>query len=243
MNSTLHPNLAPGVEPGVDSDASPDASPDALPRVRITERRLLSAAWARLEGLSLRYRRQDGRLDDQQREVYHRGHGAAILLYHPGRRTVLLVRQFRIAAWEVEAPQGAYHAGHIGHVGRDRRGTDAEPGFLLEVPAGMIERASGAATIAAEAREEAGVDIGEPHFLFAAYASPGSVTERLQYFSAPYADVQRTGDGGGLASEGEDIEVVELSVDEAWSRVQSGAIRDAKTILLLQHALLGPLRS
>jgi len=215
----------------------PPATTDAAARVQITERRLLSNAWARLEGISLRYRRQDGDLDDQRREVYHRGHGAAVLLYHPPRRAVLLVRQFRIAAWEVEAPEGAYHEGHVGHCAAD------EPGFLLEVPAGMLDRASGAETVVAEAREEAGVEIGEPQFLFAAYASPGSVTERLQYFAAPYRDAQRTGDGGGLAAEGEDIEVVELPIDEAWARVRSGAIRDAKTIVLLQHALLGPLRS
>jgi len=212
-------------------------SESGAPRVRIVERRPLSDVWARLESVSLRYRRHDGRVDDQVREVYHRGHGAAILLYHTGRRAVLLVRQFRLAAWEVESADGAHHAGHVGRCGDD------EAGFLLEVPAGMLEHGTGAGTVAAEAREEAGVQIGEPEFLFAAYASPGSVTERLQYFAAPYEDSQRIGSGGGLASEGEDIEVVELPIEEAWRQVRSGGIRDAKTILLLQHALLGPLRS
>lgn len=201
---------------------------------RIVERATLSSAWATLTRVDFEYRRHDGRLDPQRREVYHRGHGAAVLLYHRERRSVLLVRQFRLPAWEIESEHGAYHVPSASH---------ADAGFMLEVPAGILEHDSPAATVIAEAREEAGVDIGEPRFLFAAYASPGSVTERLHYFEAPFTDATRSGSGGGLASEGEDIEVIELPIESAWQRVADGEIRDAKTIVLLQHALLGPLSS
>jgi GDP-mannose pyrophosphatase NudK len=69
-----------------------------------------------------------------------------------------------------------------------------------------------------------------------AYMSPGSVTEILHFFVAEYSRAQRVNDGGGV--EEEDIEVMELSFDDALARIASGEIRDGKTIMLLQHAAL-----
>ena len=68
--------------------------------------------------------------------------------------------------------------------------------------------------------------------------SPGSVSERLSLFIADYSPADRISAGGGEASEGEDIEVLELPLDEALAMVDSGEIADAKTIMLLQHAKL-----
>ncbi len=195
-------------------------------RIAVRQREVLSDQWARLERITLDYERGDGKVETQVREIYHRGHGAAVLLYDATRRCVVLVRQFRLAAWEVE--QGAPSA-------------HQNPGFLLEVPAGVVEHGDPAETVRNEAWEEAGIRIGTPRFLYSGYATPGSVTEQLHYFDAPYQVTDRQGPGGGLAEEGEDIEVVEMSIDDAWARVDSGEIRDAKTIMLLQHALLDPL--
>ena len=193
--------------------AEPDEGSER--RVITRERTLLSDAWARLESVTFDYRDRGGSWQRQIREVYHRGHGAAILLHDVARRRVVLVRQFRYPAHAAE-----------------RRG------FLLEVPAGMLEDDDPAATVVAETEQETGYRIGEPEFLFAAYVSPGSVTERIHYFAAPYEQGDRVGDGGGLVEEGEDIEVVELDIDEALARIRDGRIEDVKTIVLLQHAAL-----
>ena len=198
-------------------------------RVRVVSRETLSDAWARLERVTLDYRRGDGRTERQVREIYHRGHGAAILLHDAARGTVILVRQFRLPVLEVE--RGTLGPG-------DPPRPDAEPGFLLEVPAGVLDGESAATRVRAEVEEETGFRVGTPRYLFAAYVSPGSVTELIHYFTAPYSDADRVGAGGGVEGEGEDIEVVELALDEALARVADGRIRDAKTIVLLQHAAL-----
>lgn len=191
--------------------------------VAVRKRTVLSDEWTRLERLELSYRRRDGEVEPQIREVYHRAHGASVLLIDVDRRCVVLVRQFRVAAWEVEKHRLS------------------EPGFLLEVPAGNVDDEDPAAAICREAWEETGIRIDAPRFLFAAYATPGAVTEQVYYFEARYTEADKLGAGGGLDDEGEDIEVVEIGIDEAWALVERGEIRDAKTILLLQHARLGPL--
>jgi 8-oxo-dGTP pyrophosphatase MutT (NUDIX family) len=74
--------------------------------------------------------------------------------------------------------------------------------------------------------------------VFEAFMSPGSVTEKLHFFVAEYAPEMRIGDGGGIAAEGEDIEVLELPIDQALAMIADGRIADAKTIMLLQYAAL-----
>jgi len=199
---------------GADADRPEDTDAD---RERIVTRdvEVLSDAWSRLESVRFDYRRRDGGWESQTREIYHRGHGAAILLHDIRRRTVVLVRQFRYPA----------HA----TTGR---------GFLVEVPAGMLEDDDPARTVVAETEQETGYRIGTPEFLFAAYVSPGSVTERIHFFAAACEPGARVGDGGGLVEEGEDIEVLETGIDEALAMIRDGRIEDMKTILLLQHAAL-----
>lgn len=184
-------------------------------RIRVKSREQLSAVWARLELIVFEYQRSNGNWQTQTREVYHRGHGAAILLYDLARKTIVLTRQFRYPAWSL--------------------GGD---GFLYEVPAGIIEANDPEHTIRAETEQETGFVIGTPRFLFKAFASPGSITEQLYYFSAPYDSGARSGMGGGLVEEGEDIEVLEISLDQAVEWVANGAIMDAKTIVLVQYAQL-----
>lgn len=190
------------------------------PRIRVLERTVLSDAWARLESVRFDYRRSDGCWQEQVREIYQRGHGAAVLLYDRERRSIVLVKQFRFPVYEEEFEVGS------------------GDGFLLEVPAGVLERSNPAETVKAEVLEETGYRIGEPEFLFTAYVSPGSVTEQIHYFAAPYDSHTRQDSGGGLEEEGEDIEVIEMSIDSALEGVKSGLIRDAKTIILLQLAAL-----
>ncbi|PWC77555.1 NUDIX domain-containing protein [Azospirillum sp. TSH64] len=183
-------------------------------RIRIRNVTLLSDDWYVLKKTTFDYRRSDGIWQTLSRETYDRGNGAALLLYDPTRGTVLLTRQFRFPA---------YVNGH--------------PEPLLEVCAGLLDDRSPEEAIRAEAAEELGVTVQAPRRVFDAFMSPGSVTERLAFFVAEYRAADRN-EGGGLAEEGEDIEVVELTFADALAMVGSGAILDGKTIMLLQYAAL-----
>ncbi|MEV0230800.1 NUDIX domain-containing protein [Nonomuraea sp. NPDC050786] len=189
------------------------------PRVRIREVRVLSCDWAVLRRTTLDYQHADGRRSTQQRETYDRGNGATVLLYDVGRGTVLLTRQFRYPA---------YVNGH-------------PDGMLLETAAGLLDDESPEEAIRREAAEETGHVIGPVRHVFDVYMSPGSVTERVHFYAAPYSVHTRQGAGGGVAAEDEDIEVVELPFNDALDLVRTGGIADAKTIMLLQWAALdGP---
>ena len=193
-------------------------SPAMAERVRVREVRVLSDDWYLLKKTTLDYKRRDGSWQTLSRETYDRGNGAAILLYDPARGTVLLIRQFRYPAF-----------------------VNGHPEPLIEVPAGLLDELSPEEAIRREAEEEAGCHVAQPRRVFDAFMSPGSVTERLAFFVAEYSAATRIADGGGLAAEGEDIEVLERGLDEALAMVTRGEIVDGKTILLLQYAKLNGL--
>jgi nudix-type nucleoside diphosphatase (YffH/AdpP family) len=110
--------------------------------------------------------------------------------------------------------------------------------LLIEAAAGLLDNASPEVRIRAEAEEEIGYRLGKVEKVFEAFMSPGSITEKLHFFIAEYEPSMRIGDGGGLASEGEDIEVLELPIDQTLTMIGDGRIQDAKTIMLLQYAAL-----
>jgi len=184
-------------------------------RIRIHKVETLSHDWFLLQKTTFDYRRSDGSWQRQTRETYDRGHGATILLYNRARRTVVLVRQFRFPTWG-----------------------DGHDGFLIEAAAGLLDRASPEERIKAEVEEETGYRVSEVRKVFEAFMSPGSVTERLYFFVAEYDPASRIGAGGGIAEEGEDIEVLELDIDVAMQMMTDGRIADGKTIMLLQYAAL-----
>jgi nudix-type nucleoside diphosphatase (YffH/AdpP family) len=188
---------------------------NAADRVRVREVRVLSNDWYVLRKTTFDYRRRDGTWQRLSRETYDRGNGAVILLYDRSRRTVLLTRQFRYPA---------YVNGH--------------PEPLIEACAGLLDARDPEACIRQEAEEETGCRIATPVRLFEAFMSPGSVTERLVFFVAEYTAGDRVSAGGGLQAEGEDIEVLEPTLDEALAMIARGEILDAKTIILLQYARL-----
>ncbi|MFP3747385.1 GDP-mannose pyrophosphatase, partial [Achromobacter sp. SIMBA_011] len=94
------------------------------------------------------------------------------------------------------------------------------------------------ARIRAEAEEETGYRVRGVRKVFEAFMSPGSVTEKLHFFVGEYDASLRTGDGGGIAEEGEDLEVVEMPLRAALDAIERGEIVDAKTIMLLQYVAL-----
>ena len=184
-------------------------------RVRIKDEHVLSHARYLLKDITFEYRRGNGEWQTQSREVYDRGNAATLLPYNLALRTVVLVRQFRLPA---------YVNGH--------------DDLIIEAAAGMLDNASPEERIRAEVEEEAGYRLHDVRKVFEAFMTPGAVTEKLHFFVAEYDPSMRIGSGGGLADEGEDIEVLELPIDSALVMIADGRIVDAKTIMLLQYAAL-----
>lgn len=188
-------------------------SKDLSDRVRIRDERVLSDERYKLSVFDFDYRRSDGSWQQQSREVFDRKHAAAVLPIDPARGTVILIRQYRLPA---------FLTGH------------REP--LVEVIAGALDDDMPEACARREAMEEAGVEIGDLECAYHCFMSPGAVTERMHLFVGTYSAASRTAKGGGLADEGEDIEVLEMTLDEALAMIGRGEIVDAKTLLLLQYA-------
>jgi nudix-type nucleoside diphosphatase (YffH/AdpP family) len=188
--------------------------PQGNPRVRLHDVEVLSDAWYVLKRATYDYEDSDGTWTEQRREVYDRGNGATILLRDETRDTVVLTRQFRMPA---------YLNGH-------------PDGMLLEAPAGLLDGDDPETAIRREAEEETGYRVGAITRIGEYFMSPGSVTERIAFFTGSYRAGERVSGGGGLAHEGEDIEVVELTLAEAIAMIERGEIVDGKTVLLLRLA-------
>jgi nudix-type nucleoside diphosphatase (YffH/AdpP family) len=169
-----------------------------------------------LRKVSFSLRRRDGQWQTLSREAYDRGNGAALLLFDPGRGTVVLTRQFRLPAFL----------------------NGCADGLLVEACAGLLDGDDPETCIRREAEEETGYRVRQPRKVFEAYMSPGSVTEKLHFFIAEYEPQDRVRAGGGLVNEGEDIEVIEMPLADALAGIARGAIQDGKTIMLLQHVAL-----
>ena len=184
--------------------------------IRNIEKKLLSDNWYRLDKYSFDYLRPDGHWERQHREVFDRGNGAAILLYNPQKRTVVLTSQFRMPT---------YVNGN-------------ETGYLIEVCAGLLDGHDPVGCIIKETEEETGYRLSEVKLVMESYMSPGSLTEILYLFIGVYEDHMKVSEGGGSDHETENIEVLELSFEDAIQMMKTGEIRDAKTIMLLQYALL-----
>ena len=188
-------------------------------RIRVKNVRVLSDSHYILKTTTFEWRRASGEWQTQHRETYDRGNGATLLPYNLAQRTVVLVRQFRYPAFV--------------------SGCDD---LLIEAAAGLLDNETPELRIRAEAEEETGYRLGAITKIFEAFMSPGAVTEKLHFFIAEYEPSMRVGSGGGLASEGEEIEVLELPIDQALAMIADGRIADAKTIMLLQYTALNIFR-
>lgn len=188
------------------------SSHDKSSRIENVRNQLLSDNWYVLRKYTYDLIRRNGERQPQSREVYDRGNGATILLYNRPKKTVLLIKQFRMPTYVNGNPTG----------------------MLLETCAGLLDNDSPEDCIRKEAIEETGFAVGKVDKLFEAYMSPGSVTEIVHFFAAEYDESQRQNAGGGV--EDEDIDVLEVSFTDALAMIKDGRIKDGKTIMLLQHA-------
>ena len=185
-------------------------------KIRKVEKTLLSDNWYTLNKYSFEYQKPDGEWEHQEREAYDRGNGSTILLYNSTEGTVVLTRQFRLPSYVNGNPDG----------------------MLIEACAGLLDQDNAEDCIKKEAEEETGFRLESVRKIYEAYMSPGSVTEIVYFFVAEYDNSMRVSSGGGLEHEQENIEVLELNFNEAIAMIESGKIKDGKTIMLLQYAKL-----
>jgi GDP-mannose pyrophosphatase NudK len=184
-----------------------------MEKIRILKEELLSDNWYTLKKFTYEILKKDGQWQNQIREVYDRGNGAVILLYNKEYKSVILTRQFRLPSFV----------------------NGNENGFLIEACAGLLDQDNPEEAIRRETEEETGYRIRDVRKIFEAYMSPGSVSEILHFFIAEYSESMKVNEGGGIEHEQEDIEVLETVFEKAMAMIETGEIKDAKTIMLLQY--------
>ena len=189
------------------------------PKIIIKNTEVLSDNWYTLNKITFDYQKKDDSWITQKREVYDRGNGAAILLYNKLQKTVILTRQFRLPT---------YVNGNA-------------TGMMLEVCAGLLDQDNPEQCIIRETEEETGYRITNVTKVIETYMSPGAVTEILYLFTGEYDESMQVSEGGGVAHEEENIEVIEMPFDQAYAMIESGEMRDAKTIILLQYTKINSL--
>ena len=189
------------------------------PKIKNIKTKILSDNWYTLNKITFDYQLKNGEWVNQSRESYDRGNGATILLYNPSKKTVILIKQFRMPS---------YVNGN-------------ESGIIIETCAGLLDGDEPETCVIKETKEETGYQINKAQKVFEAYMSPGAVTEIIHFFVAEYNEQMKVSDGGGLITEHEDIEVLEIDFQKALKMIKTGEIKDAKTIMLLQYAQINKL--
>ena len=184
--------------------------------IKILNTEILSDNWYILKKITYEFTKRDGSKQTQEREAYDRGNGATILLYNQENRSIILTEQFRLPT---------YLNGNT-------------TGMLIETCAGLLDKDNPEDCIKRETEEETGYKVSDVRKVFEAYMSPGSVTEILYFFIAAYDKSMKISEGGGVAHEEENITVLELPFEKALKMIDTGEIKDAKTIMLIQHLRL-----
>ncbi|WP_299381388.1 NUDIX domain-containing protein [uncultured Lacinutrix sp.] len=188
-------------------------------RIKNRVSKTVHKGWATLSEITFDYKMTTGNWVSKKRESYNRGDGATILLYNKEKQTVILVKQFRISAFLNED----------------------KTGFIIETCAGMLDKDDPKTCVIREVEEETGYRLKEVKKIMEAYSSPGALTEKLYYFVGEYSEGMKVSEGGGLESEKEDIEILEMPFKKALHKIETGEINDAKTIILLQYAQINNL--
>jgi ADP-ribose pyrophosphatase len=182
-------------------------------KVRIIRRRDVFHRFIfRIEEVTFQHERFDGSMSDEMtRLVLQRGDSVAILLVDEAASLVLLCEQFRIPAH------------------------DRGPGWLLELPAGVLEPGETETNCAQrEALEETGYSVESFESIARVYLSPGGSSERITILAASVVMAGKHASGGGVAAEGEDIRSVWVPIAEALELARRGEIQDAKTLIAVQ---------
>ncbi|SEM01845.1 nudix-type nucleoside diphosphatase, YffH/AdpP family [Aquimarina amphilecti] len=182
-------------------------------RIEKLEANILSNKTFLLKEYTFEYRHTDTHPSEKHlREVYDHGDGASVLLYNLIKKTVVLTRQFRLPTF--------------------LNGNTS--GMSIEVCAGSLDGDTPEVCAKKEALEETGYAVNSVEKVFSVYASPATMTEIAHLFIAEYTDEMKVENGGGLDEEEEYIDVLEIEFRKAFNMIQTGEIKDARTVMLLQ---------
>ncbi len=173
-----------------------------------------------LEKSTLQFEKLDGSLSEHViRENFYRGDSVSALVYDSKVRKILFVRQFRYPVYTVEP----------------------ENSWILELVAGSCNRGEDPAeTMARELSEEVHIESNKKDIVLvsAFFVSPDGTSEKIYLYSVETDLSGYNKNSGGLDEENEDIEIILLSFDEAFSLLETQKFYDAKTIIALQHLRL-----
>jgi GDP-mannose pyrophosphatase NudK len=182
--------------------------------VRVCDVETIAHNKGKLISVSYEQLRRDGELQRRKREIYDNGNSAVILPYDPDRKTVLLARQFRMPTFLQDGIERS-----------------------VEACAGKLDGEKAEQRIVKEMEEELGYRVTNVQRLFELYVSPAAIMEKIVFFTCAYSPADKVSDGGGLKEEGEDIEVVEATLQQAVAMIAAGEIVDAKTVVLVQYLI------
>jgi nudix-type nucleoside diphosphatase (YffH/AdpP family) len=176
--------------------------------------KVISTFWGTLEHVNFDFKFKNGKSANLTHEVYGKKDGVAILLYNPSTKKVILSKQFRMPV---------YVAG-------------VSNGFSIELVGGAIDdNESPENCVIRETEEEVGYSVKEVKKVTTVFLSPGLMKERTYLYVASYNEDSKVDKGGGLASENEEIEVLETSFITALKMIETEEIIDARTIMMLQY--------
>ena len=177
--------------------------------VKVIAKRRVFGGFFKIDELKLQYQKFDGDMSSPvSRLVFERGDSVAAVLFNTDTRHLIFARQFRAPSYE------------------------KGPGWITEIIAGMINPGEDPDdAIRREVFEETGYRVRYARALSMFYLSPGGCSERIFLYYAEVDSAAHDGKGGGIESEGEDIQLVEMSVSEALSGLSAGRFPDAKTII------------
>ncbi len=180
-------------------------------KVRIKSMQTLAQQRGKLTLVTFEQRTRSGEWRERKREVYDNGNSATILPYDAQRKTVLLTRQLRLPMFLQDGLESS-----------------------IEACAGKLDGDKPEIRIVKEMEEELGYRIPKVERLFELYVSPATIMEKIVYFTCAYSPADKVSEGGGLPEEGEDIEVIETTLEKAAAMIAAGEIIDAKTVILVQ---------
>jgi ADP-ribose pyrophosphatase len=180
-----------------------------MKKVEIQRKRLIFDDFFKIEEAILRFLRFDGKMSEPVRRlVFERGDAVAAILLNRDTQRIILINQFRYPTF------------------------DKGPGWMQEIVAGIVDpNETPEEAMRREIVEEIGYKVGELTPITTMYPSPGGSSERITIYYAEVSSSDRIAVGGGLASEGEDIQITEVALHQLWRALDAGELMDAKTII------------
>lgn len=187
--------------------------------VNVLSRMRVFDGFFKIDQLELQFQKFDGEMSRPlTRLVFERGDSVAAVLLNTDTKRLIFTRQFKAPTF--------------------KKG----PGWITEIIAGMVEEGeSPEQALHREIFEESGYRVRAARRISTFYVSPGGTSERILLYYAEVDNASRESPGGGVASEDEDIQLIEMTFVQALAAVSSGEFQDAKTmlgLLLLKEVLI-----